>query len=41
MVSEQDFMALSKVKIPVSRMRMALGVQSALSQDEEDEILIG
>ncbi|CAN86921.1 LysM domain-containing protein [Caenorhabditis elegans] len=40
MVSEQDFMALSKVKIPVSRMRMALGVQSALSQDEEDEILI-
>lgn len=40
MVSEQDFLALSKVKIPVSRMRMALGVQSASSQDEEDEILI-
>ncbi|CAO4361969.1 unnamed protein product [Caenorhabditis nigoni] len=41
MVSEQDFMALSKVKIPVSRMRMALGVQSVSSQDEEeDEILI-
>uniref|UniRef100_A0A1I7UXZ3 LysM domain-containing protein n=1 Tax=Caenorhabditis tropicalis TaxID=1561998 RepID=A0A1I7UXZ3_9PELO len=40
MVSEQDFLALSKVKIPVSRMRMALGVQSVSSQDEEEEVLI-
>ncbi|EFP12324.1 hypothetical protein CRE_29490 [Caenorhabditis remanei] len=41
LVSEQAFLALSKVKIPVSRMRMALGVQSVSSQDEdENEVLI-
>uniref|UniRef100_A0A8R1DSY6 isocitrate dehydrogenase (NAD(+)) n=1 Tax=Caenorhabditis japonica TaxID=281687 RepID=A0A8R1DSY6_CAEJA len=43
MVSEQDFLALSKVKIPVSRMRMALGVQSVSNHDEgenDENILI-
>ncbi|CAI2319574.1 unnamed protein product [Caenorhabditis sp. 36 PRJEB53466] len=43
MVSEQDFLAFSKVKIPVSRMRMALGVQTVSSHDEdenEDDVLI-
>ncbi|CAB3407801.1 unnamed protein product [Caenorhabditis bovis] len=37
MVSEQDFLALSKVKIPVSRMRVALGLTSTSSQDEDEE----
>ncbi|CAD6198898.1 unnamed protein product [Caenorhabditis auriculariae] len=41
LVSEQDFLALSRVKIPVSRMRMALGVRtsSSLEDDEEDHVI--
>ncbi|ETN80154.1 LysM domain protein [Necator americanus] len=35
LVSDQDFVALTVVKIPVSRMRHALGVGTSSSEDDE------
>ncbi|CAI5437913.1 unnamed protein product [Caenorhabditis angaria] len=41
MVNDMDVQALSKIKIPVSRMRMALGVQtSSQDEQEDDDVLI-
>ncbi|KHJ94508.1 LysM domain protein [Oesophagostomum dentatum] len=35
LVNDQDFVALTVVKIPVSRMRHALGVATSSSEDDE------
>ncbi|EYC13470.1 hypothetical protein Y032_0043g729 [Ancylostoma ceylanicum] len=40
LVTDQDFVALTVVKIPISRMRHALGIGSSSSDDDEHIIVL-